>query len=157
MDANATSSAQDAARIGLGLMLAAAGTSHLTFAREAFKAQVPDWVPLDTDTVVLESGVVEILLGGALVFLPAHKKLIGCVAGAFFTAVFPGNISQYVHRRSAFGLDTDRKRFLRLFLQPVLVAWALWSAGVLNGRSGRMRLAEDAHDSVTEPPAPHGD
>ena len=133
-DAENTSRSQDAARIALGLMLAFAGTSHLTFARDAFKAQVPDWVPLDTDTVVLESGVVEILMGGALIFLPAHKKLVGCIAGAFFTAVFPGNISQYVNRRSAFGLDTDRKRFVRLFFQPVLVAWALWSTGALGCR-----------------------
>lgn len=124
-----TSKAQDAARIALGLMLATAGTSHLTFARDEFKAQVPDWVPLDKDTVVLQSGVAEILLGSALLFLPRHKKLVGGVAGAFFAAVFPGNISQYTHHRSAFGLDTDNKRFARLFFQPLLVAWALWSTG----------------------------
>jgi uncharacterized membrane protein len=126
-----TSNAQDAARIALGLMLATAGTSHLTFAREPFKAQVPDWVPLDPDTVVLQSGVVEILLGSALMFLPQHKSLVGKVAGAFFTCIFPGNISQYRHHRNAFGLDTDAKRLGRLFFQPVLVAWALWSVGAL--------------------------
>ena len=122
-----TSRAQDAARIALGLMLVTAGVSHLTFAREPFKAQVPDWVPLDPDTVVLQSGVVEIALGSALVFLPQHKTLVGRIAGAFFTCVFPGNISQYTHHRSAFGLDTDAKRLTRLFFQPALVAWALWS------------------------------
>ena len=128
-----TSKAQDAARIALGLMLATAGTSHLTFAREDFKAQVPDWVPgltgIETDTVVLQSGVVEIALGSALIFLPKQKRLVGLVAGTFFTAIFPGNISQYTQRRSAFGLDTDKKRFARLFFQPLLVAWALWSTG----------------------------
>ena len=30
---------------------------------------------------------------------------------------------------SAFGLDTDAKRFARLFFQPALVAWALASTG----------------------------
>jgi uncharacterized membrane protein len=134
-DAGNTSCAQDAARIALGVMLATAGASHLTFAREAFKAQVPEWVPeltrMDADTVVLQSGVVEILLGGALIFLPQRKKLMGRIAGAFFAAVFPGNVSQYVHRRSAFGLDTDGKRFARLFFQPALGAWALWSTGAL--------------------------
>ena len=29
----------------------------------------------------------------------------------------------------AFGLDTDTKRFVRLFFQPVLVLWALWCTG----------------------------
>ena len=127
-----TTAAQDAARIALGLMLVTAGTSHLTFARQDFKAQVPPWLPLEPDTVVLQSGVVEITLGAALLALPAHKQTVGRIAGAFFTAIFPGNISQYTNHRSAFGLDTDAKRLTRLFFQPVLVAWALWSTGALN-------------------------
>ena len=127
-----TSTAQDAARIALGLTLMFAGTSHLTFARKAFKAQVPPWIPLKPDTVVLESGVVEIALGTALIALPQQKQIVGRVAGAFFTAIFPGNISQYTQHRSAFGLDTDGKRFARLFFQPLLVAWALWSTGALH-------------------------
>jgi uncharacterized membrane protein len=129
-----TSGTQDAARIALGLMLMTAGASHLTFAREPFKAQVPPWVPLDPDTVVLQSGVVEIALGAALVFLPKQKAMVGRIAGAFFTAIFPGNVSQYTHHRNAFGLDTDGKRFARLFFQPLLVAWALWSSGALSRR-----------------------
>jgi uncharacterized membrane protein len=127
-----TSTAQNAARIALGLMLIAAGASHLTFARKPFKAQVPPWVPLDPDTVVLQSGVVEIALGAALAFVPAEKALLGRIAGGFFTAIFPGNISQYRLRRNAFGLDTDGKRFARLFFQPALIAWALWSTGALH-------------------------
>ena len=126
-----TSTAQDAARVALGLMLAFAGTSHLTFAREPFKAHDPPWVPLDPDTVVLQSGVVEIALGTALVLLPRQKALVGRIAGTFFTAIFPGNIAQYTHRRNGFGLDTDAKRFARLFFQPVFVAWALWSTGAV--------------------------
>jgi uncharacterized membrane protein len=129
-----TGPAQEAARLALGLMLMAAGTSHLTFARKPFKAQVPPWVPLDPDTVVLQSGVVEIALGAALVFLPKQRVTLGRIAGGFFTAIFPGNISQYTHRRSAFGLDTDGKRLARLFFQPLLVAWALWSTGALGGK-----------------------
>ena len=124
-----TSVAQDASRKALGVMLMTAGTSHLTFARKEFRAQVPPWVPVDTDTVVLLSGVAEISLGAALAFLPEQKKAVGRIAGAFFTAIFPGNIAQYTERRSAFGLDTDGKRLARLFMQPVLVGWALWSTG----------------------------
>ncbi|WP_291050975.1 hypothetical protein [Herbiconiux sp.] len=114
-------------RVALGAALVFAGTSHLTFARKDFQAQVPDWVPLKDDTVVLASGVAEIGLGAALIALPGHQKAVGGVAAAFFTAIFPGNISQWLHERDAFGLDTDRKRAVRLLFQPVLVAWALWS------------------------------
>jgi uncharacterized membrane protein len=117
-------------RVALGLFLAGAGTGHLTFAREEFQAQVPPWVPLDEDVVVVASGVVEVLLGLALLFTPRrHRPLVGWVAAAFFVAIFPGNIAQYLDGADAFGLDTDRARFVRLFFQPVLVAWALWSTG----------------------------
>ena len=113
-------------------MLVFAGVSHLTIARDAFKAQVPDWVPqlspFGKDQTVLLSGVAEVGLGTALLLAgPKSGKTVGRIAAAFFVAVFPGNLSQYVNRRSAFGLDTDRKRFIRLFFQPVLVWWALKS------------------------------
>ncbi len=119
---------KNVARIFLGSTLIFAGLSHLTFARKAFKAQVPDWVPLPKDETVVYSGLAEIALGSSLVLTDEkHQEAVGKVAAAFFTAVFPGNISQYVNRRSAFGLDTDRKRLFRLFFQPVLIYWALKS------------------------------
>ena len=118
--------ARNITRIALGASLLFAGVTHLTIAREAFQAQVPRWVPADPDTVVLASGVAEIGLGAALVALP-QRRLAGTAAALFFTAIFPGNISQYVNKVNGFGLDTDRKRFARLFFQPVLVAAALWS------------------------------
>jgi uncharacterized membrane protein len=115
-------------RVLLGLALVVAGTSHLTFARKEFTAQVPDFVPLDDDTTVLASGVAEITLGSALVFAPKPaRRFVGSVAALFFTVIFPGNLSQWVNRRDAFGLDSDEKRFVRLFGQPVLIALALWS------------------------------
>ncbi|MCD8079969.1 MAG: hypothetical protein LUF04_06025 [Bacteroides sp.] len=124
------SHSQDIARILLGTFLTFAGTSHLTFARDDFQAQVPDWVPLDKDLTVLLSGGVEISLGLALMVLARKRKYTGLAAAAFFAMVFPGNISQYTHHRDAFGLDTDKKRFERLFFQPVLIAWALYGSGV---------------------------
>ncbi|WP_443936477.1 DoxX family protein [Pedobacter sp. MW01-1-1] len=115
-------------RIILGATLSYAGLSHLSFARREFKAQVPNWVPLEKDDTVLVSGVVEIALGTALVFTPKkHQKLVGILAAGFFVAVFPGNISQYLNKKDAFGLNTDGKRFGRLFFQPLLVYWALKS------------------------------
>ena len=117
-----------ASRIALGASLIFAGVSHLTFARKDFRSQVPDWVPLKVDDTVVYSGITEILMGSALVFTPEkHAEKVGQVAAAFFTAVFPGNISQLTHHRDAFGLDTDKKRFLRLLFQPFLIFWALKS------------------------------
>lgn len=133
---------QHLARIVLGLALAYAGTSHLAWARTDFLAQVPGWVPLDADLVVVLSGIVEIALGLALVVLVRFRVLLGWIAAAFFVAVFPGNISQYVDGDAAFGLDSDTARAVRLVFQPVLVAWALWSTGAWSAwRSGRTQQA----------------
>jgi uncharacterized membrane protein len=116
-------------QMALGSVLVFAGIGHLTFARRAFRAQVPDWVPLTKDHTVVASGVAEIALGASLILADeARRPLAGKVAASFFVAVFPGNVSQYVNRRSAFGLDTDKKRFARLFFQPALVYWALKTA-----------------------------
>ena len=117
------------ARIALGIALGYAGITHLTTSRLEFQAQVPNWVPFSADFVVLASGVVEIVLGLALLFLVKYQVQVGWVAAAFFVAIFPGNISQYVNGIDAFGLDTDRARFVRLFFQPLLVAWGLWATG----------------------------
>lgn len=119
--------ARHVARLALGVALAFAGTSHLTTARETFQAQVPTWLPLDPDFVVIASGVVEIVLGLALIVLPRFQRWVGLVVALFFIAIFPGNINQYVNGIDAFGLDTDSARLIRLFFQPLLVLWALWS------------------------------
>jgi len=118
-----------AARILLGVAMVGAGVSHLTTQRDEFQAQVPDWFPVDEDLTVLGSGVVEIGLGAAFVALPKHRRLVGGLLAAFFVVIFPGNVAQYVEGVDAFGLDTDRKRLIRLFFQPVLVLWALFGGG----------------------------
>lgn len=120
---------ETAARLALGAFMSTAGISHLTFAREDFQAQVPDWFPMDKDTVVLASGVVEIAFGAALLALPRHRAAVGAGLAAFYAAIFPGNISQYAERHDAFNLDTDAKRLARLFGQPALIAAALWAGG----------------------------
>ncbi|GDX16577.1 membrane protein [Actinomycetes bacterium] len=117
------------ARTLLGAALTYAGITHLTTNRKEFLAQVPTWVPLDADFVVVASGVVEILLGLSLIILIKHQVKIGWITAAFFVAIFPGNISQYVNGIDAFGLDTDQARLTRLFFQPLLVIWALWCTG----------------------------
>lgn len=113
----------------LGGALIYAGITHLTTNRTEFQAQVPTWVPLSADFVVLASGVVEIALGIALASLQ-YRRQVGWITAAFFIAIFPGNISQYVNGIDAFGLDTDQARLTRLFFQPLLVLWALWATGI---------------------------
>ena len=117
----------------LGAFLTSAGISHLDSNRQEFLAQVPTYLPLDPDFVVVASGVVEIALGIALItttfFLTQYRQVIGLLVGLFFILIFPGNINQYLNQIDAFGLDTDQKRLLRLFFQPPLVIWAIWCTG----------------------------
>lgn len=117
-------------RILLGGFMLFAGFSHLSFNRIEFQAQVPDWVPLSKDFVVIASGIVEILLGISMLFWAKQRVKVGFALALFFVLIFPGNISQYVNGIDAFGaLNSDRARLIRLFFQPVLIVWALWSTG----------------------------
>ena len=113
-------------QILLGATLIYTGTLHLTTRRLEFQAQVPPWAPFTPDFIVLTSGVVEITLGLLLISL-YKRRTIGIATAAFFIAIFPGNISQFVHGIDAFGLNDDRARAIRLLFQPLLVLWALWS------------------------------
>jgi uncharacterized membrane protein len=115
------------ARYLLGAALIYAGVGHFTFSRTEFQAQVPPWVPLDPDFVVLASGAVEISLGLGLILISRYRKQIGWLTAAFFLAIFPGNISQYLTQTDAFGLNSDEARAIRLLFQPVLMVWALWA------------------------------
>jgi uncharacterized membrane protein len=114
----------------LGAILIYTGSLHLTTSRQEFQAQVPPWAPFSPDFVVLASGVVEILLGLLLMSLRKRKE-VGIATALFFIAIFPGNISQFVHGIDAFGLNSDRARAIRLLFQPVLVLWALWATAAL--------------------------
>lgn len=130
-----TTAVQRIARVAIGLFMIGAGIAHLTFLRKDFQAQVPRWLPTHPafmDFVVVSSGIVEIALGLAMIFAPAqHRAKAGLALAVFYVLIFPGNISQYTNQISAFGLDTNHKRFMRLFFQPVLIVWALWASGSL--------------------------
>ena len=123
-------------QLALGIFLTTAGISHLESNRTEFLAQVPTWLPLNPDFVVIASGLVEITLGVLLIttalILKKYRGVIGLITAAFFVLIFPGNINQYVNQIDAFGLDTDTKRLIRLFFQPPLVIWALWSSGAVS-------------------------
>jgi uncharacterized membrane protein len=134
--------AQRGTQVVLGVALAYAGITHLTTKREEFQAQVPTILKSIADFVVLASGVVEIVLGLSLIFLWQYRAAVGWVVAAFFVAVFPGNVSQYLNHVDAFGLDSDRARFIRLFFQPLLVIWALWSTGAWQSIRARKNHSE---------------
>lgn len=118
------------ARWLLAALLAAAGISHLTWGRRGYRIVVPDWstrmTGLSKDAIVVGSGVAELLLAGAVATIPRERS-VGWLVAAFFVAVLPGNVHQWRTGRPAPMLRTDRARFIRLLLQPALVAWALWA------------------------------
>ena len=122
-------------QLALGAFLLSAGISHLGSNRTEFLAQVPTWLPLNADFVVVASGLVEITLGALLIttvlIFKRYRKQVGLTTAIFFILIFPGNINQYINQIDAFGLDTDTKRLIRLIFQPPLVIWALWSSGAI--------------------------
>lgn len=129
------------ARLLLGTFMLLAGIGHLTFARRAFRAQVPDWLPMNKDRVVVLSGVVEIGLGLLIIFAGHRSRSIPWLLAIFFVLVFPGNIAQYLNHRDAFGPNSDSARLTRLFFQPVLIYWALWSMGAIPSSAKTNRKA----------------
>lgn len=126
-----TTTLQDVLRIMLGAIMVYAAIAHFTFRRKEFLGQVPDWVPLNKDTVVILSGVAELILGLAMIIAIPDKVWAGIALAIFYVLIFPGNIYQYRNRTTAFRLRTDKARLIRLFFQPVLILWALWSTGAL--------------------------
>lgn len=131
MKSNQTSFLQHLVRVLLGVFMIAAAIGHFTFQRAEFQAQVPNWIPLSKDVVVVLSGVAEISLGLAMLFWKQQRINVGIALAIFYVLIFPGNIAQYTNRVDAFGLNTDGARLTRLFFQPVLIFLALWSTGAL--------------------------
>jgi uncharacterized membrane protein len=135
MAANNTTTFQKTIRIILGLFMVFAGIGHLTLNRAEFQAQVPNWIPLGKDLVVLLSGIVEISLGLGMLFWKDQRLKVGIALATFYVLIFPGNIAQYLNHTDAFGLNTDQARLIRLFFQPVLIFAALWSSGVFSSKT----------------------
>jgi uncharacterized membrane protein len=126
-----TNKVQKFMRVLLGLFMVMAAIGHFTFQRAEFQAQVPNWIPLGKDLVVILSGVVEFALGMGMLFWKKERVRVGIALAIFYLLIFPGNIAQYVNGTDAFGLVTDKARLIRLYFQPVLIFWALWSTGAL--------------------------
>jgi uncharacterized membrane protein len=126
-----TTMLQKILRIILGAFMVFASVGHLTTQRAEFQAQVPNWIPLSKDLVVILSGFAELGLGLSIIFWKRERVRVGIALTIFYVLIFPGNIAQYLNGTNAFGLDSDKARLIRLFFQPVLILWALWSTGAL--------------------------
>ena len=132
-----TTKTQNVFRIILGLFMLLAAIGHLSFQRAEFQSQVPDWVPMNKDLVVILSGIVEGAFGLAMLLYKSKRVWVGIALAVFFILIFPGNIGQYLNKIDAFGLDTASARLTRLFFQPLLVLWALWSTGAISFLRGK--------------------
>jgi len=126
-----TTIVQKLVRIVLGIFMIAAAIGHFTFQREEFQAQVPNWIPISKDAIVILSGIAEITLGLAMIFWKRQRINVGIALAIFYVLIFPGNVAQYLNHTNAFGLNTDNARLIRLFFQPVLIFLSLWSTGAL--------------------------
>ena len=125
---------QNIFRILLGLIMLYIGIAHLSFKRIEFQAQVPTWLATDEgmmDLVVLISGYIEIAFGILMILGGKLKVKTGIALGIFYILIFPGNINQYINEIDSLRLDSDNKRLIRLFFQPLLVLWAFWSSGAM--------------------------
>jgi len=125
-----------------------AGAAHLV-SSDSFMGQLPSWLPLRTP-IVLVSGVIEIGFGLALVLASgARRRQVGWALAVFFVLVFPGNLYQAIAGTDAFGLDTPARRWGRLIIQPLLIAWALWSTGpdtLKTGPRPRLRVVRRPYE-----------
>ncbi len=116
--------ARDNARWGLAALLVTAGVAHLVNPLP-FVQHLPPAVPL-RELLVAATGWLEIALGVLLLGPRRHRRTVGRVVAAYLVAVFPANIYVAVADVDVDGLPPDPYPWLRLPLQVVLVAWALW-------------------------------
>ena len=138
-----TTTLQNVFRVILGIAMLYIGIGHFTFSRIEFQAQVPTWLTSEEnliDFVILASGIVEIILGALMIWGGKLKVKTGIALAIFYILIFPGNINQYVNGIDAFNLNTDTKRLVRLFFQPILLLWALWSTGGLRFLGNRKKI-----------------
>ena len=114
-----------AAQYGLGIAFVVAGVSHLVNTTP-FEQHLPEWVPAAT-TIVVVSGIAEIVLGFALVAARRSAPVVGLAAAVFLVSVFPANVYVAVAGVDVDGLPGGLYPWLRLPLQAVFVVWA-WAS-----------------------------
>ncbi len=113
------------ARNGLGIAFVVAGVAHFA-TPTPFEQHLPAWVPAPGALVAI-TGAIEVAFGVGLTRWTARQRHVGVVVAAYLVAVFPANA--YV---AVAGVDVDGQPggiypWVRLPLQALFVAWALWS------------------------------
>jgi uncharacterized membrane protein len=124
----------------MAVVYAMAGVLHLVVP-DKFMLIVPDWVPFRRETILL-TGLCELAGSVALLFRPT-ARLAGVMLALYAVCVYPANIKHGVEGTHVPGLpDGWWYHGPRLALQPILVWWSLFCAGVVDwpmrprGRSG---------------------
>ena len=117
-------------RLTLALFYAGAGIVHL-FLTEAFLPIVPGWVPFPWETVIV-TGVFEVA-GSIGLVIKRYRKWAGAMLALYAVCVFPANLK---HAIDFIDLPPIPNSWWyhapRLAMQPVLVWWALFCAGVID-------------------------
>ena len=127
-----TDVSDDRARAVMRWIMAAfytvAGIAHL-WIPDRFLAITPDWVPF-APQVILITGVCE-LVGAVALVTPPFRWWAGVALAAYALCVWPANFKHAID-----GIDLITHIWLyhgpRLALQPVIIWWALYCAGVID-------------------------
>jgi uncharacterized membrane protein len=117
---------RSSARIGIAVAMVFAGIAHLAMPTP-FLQHLPPWTPA-AETIIFFTGLIEIGFGGALLVLrqPLRQRA-GLALAAYLVAVFPGNVYVAVANVAVDGQPGGWYPWLRLPVQALLIAWALWS------------------------------
>jgi uncharacterized membrane protein len=141
------SSARRAARFGMAAAMIFAGVAHWLMPTP-FIQHLPEWVPA-AEALIAASGGIEVVLGAALLLRHPWRRWAGLALAAYLVGVFPANV--YV---AVAGIDVDGQPgglypWLRLPLQVLFVAWALWCT---DWQLERRRTAEASLGNSTRGP-----
>jgi uncharacterized membrane protein len=118
---------REAARFGLATAMIVAGVAHWLLPAP-FLQHLPPWVPAAEVLIVLSGGV-EVALGLGLLLRPRRRRWSGLALAAYLIAVFPANVYVALADVDVEGQPGGPYPWLRLPLQALFVAWALWSTG----------------------------
>lgn len=138
-----------AARLGMAVAMAVAGVSHLVMPTP-FVQHLPTWVPM-REELVLVTGLLEIALGAAL--LLRRHRAAGLALAGYLLAVLPANVYVAVADVEVDGQPGGPYPWLRLPLQLLFIAWALWSTGNLDASTPASPTppARDDHSPTLSP------
>ncbi len=147
-------STRRAARLGMAAAMVFAGASHWTMPTP-FIQHLPSWVPA-AETLILVTGGIEIALGAALLMPQPWRRIAGLALAAYLVAVFPSNVYVAIAAVEVDWQPGGWYPWLRLPLQALFVAWALWSTGWQRRQLRSVRTILDATERSTPAPSVPG-